>query len=113
VSSPPEKSPDGELSATSILGEMAVTWMDSHTLPGVHEALSLMIRPESLALAPGNQWRVTETYFAGHDGLVTLKTGEKEADGQTVRILVPARQMPDLGAVYDVIVTGAALGYRS
>jgi iron(III) transport system ATP-binding protein len=112
ISSLPNESPDGRLSATSILGEMAVTWMEPHTAPSAHEPLSVMIRPESLALAPGRHWRVAETYFAGHDGLVTLKAGEEKAGQQTVRILVPARQMPTLGALYDVEVTGAALGYR-
>jgi len=84
-----------------------------------------MIRPESLELIPGRGWSVTAASFAGHDGLVTLasvptettsagskdSTVERETSAASIKVLVPAWEMPALGTNFDVNVIGAALAY--
>jgi len=97
------------LRADSVLGTISVNWMDAKVAPTAPEEMLVMIRPESLALTAGRGWQVLDTSFAGHDGLVTL-TPVTDPPAR-VKVLVAARDMPDLGANYDVIVTGNALGY--
>jgi iron(III) transport system ATP-binding protein len=106
--------------ATSLLGTTPMTWMETGESARELESIRLMIRPESLSLTPGRGWCVVETSFAGHDGLVTLTPtqGRDESAASTgaqdrVKVLVPAREMPQLGANYDVNVIGATLGYRA
>lgn len=111
-----EATPAGR-TAVSILGKTLITWMERDEAPAVTERIQLMIRPESLSLATGNGWKVTETSFAGHDGLVTLTpTLPETEDGpnsELVKVLVSAQEMPLVGSNYDVKITGAALAYRA
>lgn len=120
------------LLVNTALGDVSATWMESTSTPDDGRLLPLMIRPEGLGLSAGNGWRVVDTSFAGHDGLVTLTqvaspspasaTASDFRDGSQnplatastprVKVLVSARDMPALGALYDVIVTGPALAYR-
>jgi iron(III) transport system ATP-binding protein len=114
-----------ESTAASALGDVAISWMGAGALPTSPEGIRLMIRPESLALSPGRGWSVTEASFAGHDGLVTLTyvptgltgsgplpdTRAGATSATFVKVLVPAREMPALGAHYDVKVIGGALAY--
>jgi len=105
-------------SALSALGITPMTWMGGGTQPVPGELVSLMVRPESLSLITGQGWRVTETSFAGHDGIVTLVVDTETplaARSRTtvpgLQVLVAAREMPLIGTNYDVKLTGPALGY--
>lgn len=114
-------------SAESALGDVSASWMGAGQHPTSPQGIRLMIRPESLALSPGRGWTVTEASFAGHDGLVTLASVPLETKSHgsvdtsvktvtsaaSVKVLVPAWEMPALGTNYDVKVIGAALAYPS
>jgi hypothetical protein len=99
--------------------------MGAGEYPTSPEEIRLMIRPESLELIPGRGWSVTAASFAGHDGIVTLasvptettsagskdSTVESETSAASIKVLVPAWEMPALGTNFDVNVIGAALAY--
>jgi iron(III) transport system ATP-binding protein len=108
--SEPEHGAGRDFPVTSILGDSSLTWMETGNRPSQGAPISMMIRPESLRLTAGHGWRVLEAFFAGHDGLVTLAS-QHEGRHDRIKVLVPAREIPLIGAKYDVTITGAALGY--
>lgn len=74
-------------------------------------AVSLMLRPEQLALEtslPGVTAQVVSVTYYGHDAAVMLRL---PADGQVVTAHVPGYAMPQLGAQVRLAVTGQGVAY--